>query len=63
LQDPTKFTQIGIFGLKMYHLATLFQKRVCFPDISQDVVIKAQMNFNSLQGDQIGRIFAVLNPH
>jgi hypothetical protein len=23
LQDPPKFTQIGIFGLKMYHLATL----------------------------------------
>jgi hypothetical protein len=25
LQDPPKFTQIGIFGLKIYHLATLFQ--------------------------------------
>jgi hypothetical protein len=23
LQDPPKFTQIGIFGLKMYNLATL----------------------------------------
>jgi hypothetical protein len=23
LQDPTKFTQIGILGLKIYHLATL----------------------------------------
>jgi hypothetical protein len=23
LQDPTKFSQIGIFGLKIYHLATL----------------------------------------
>jgi hypothetical protein len=23
LKDPTKFTQIGIFGLKIYHLATL----------------------------------------
>jgi hypothetical protein len=23
LLDPTKFTQIGIFGLKLYHLATL----------------------------------------
>jgi hypothetical protein len=23
LQDPSKFTQIGNFGLKMYHLATL----------------------------------------
>jgi hypothetical protein len=23
LQGPPKFTQIGIFGLKIYHLATL----------------------------------------
>jgi hypothetical protein len=23
LQDPTKFTKFGIFGLKIYHLATL----------------------------------------
>jgi hypothetical protein len=23
LKDPPKFTQIGIFGLKIYHLATL----------------------------------------
>jgi hypothetical protein len=23
LQDPPKFTQIGIFGLKLFHLATL----------------------------------------
>jgi hypothetical protein len=25
LQDPPKFTQIGILGLKIYHLATLLQ--------------------------------------
>jgi hypothetical protein len=25
LQDPAKFTQIGIFGLKTNHLATLMQ--------------------------------------
>jgi hypothetical protein len=25
LQDPPKFTQIGIFGLKIYHLATVPQ--------------------------------------
>jgi hypothetical protein len=25
LQDPPKFTQIGIWGLKMYHLATLIK--------------------------------------
>jgi hypothetical protein len=24
LKDPTKFAQIGIFGLKINHLATLF---------------------------------------
>jgi hypothetical protein len=27
LQDPPKFTQIWIFGLKIYHLATLAGKR------------------------------------
>jgi hypothetical protein len=27
LKDPPKFTQIGIFGLKKCHLATLLQKR------------------------------------
>jgi hypothetical protein len=27
LQDPVKFTQIGIFGLKTYHLATLLATR------------------------------------
>jgi hypothetical protein len=27
LQDPSKFTQIGIFGLDMCHLATLDLKR------------------------------------
>jgi hypothetical protein len=26
LQVPTKFAQIGIFGLKIYHLATLLLK-------------------------------------
>jgi hypothetical protein len=25
LQDPPKFTQIGIFGLKIYHLANLLK--------------------------------------
>jgi hypothetical protein len=28
LQDPPKFTQIGIFGLKIYHLATLLTTRI-----------------------------------
>jgi hypothetical protein len=27
-QHPTKFTQIGIFGLKIYHLATLVQSQI-----------------------------------
>jgi hypothetical protein len=27
LKDPPKFTQIGIFGLKICHLATLLYKR------------------------------------
>jgi hypothetical protein len=27
LKDPPKFTQIGIFGLKVYHLATLGHAR------------------------------------
>jgi hypothetical protein len=30
LQDPTKFTQIGIFGLKIYHLATLIERTKLF---------------------------------
>jgi hypothetical protein len=29
LQDPPKFTQIGIFGLKTNHLATLVLKPRC----------------------------------
>jgi hypothetical protein len=28
LQDPPKFTQIGIFRLKIYHLATLLETRL-----------------------------------
>jgi hypothetical protein len=28
LQAPKKFTQIGIFGLKIYHLATLACRRI-----------------------------------
>jgi IS30 family transposase len=27
LQDPPKFTQVGIFGLKTSHLATLVERR------------------------------------
>jgi hypothetical protein len=30
LQDPPKFTQIGIFGLKMHHLATLVLRHLNF---------------------------------
>jgi hypothetical protein len=28
LQDPSKFTQIWIFGLKKYHLATLIEGKI-----------------------------------
>jgi hypothetical protein len=28
LQAPEKFTQIGIFGLKIYHLATVEQEQI-----------------------------------
>jgi hypothetical protein len=31
LQDPTKFTQIAIFGLKIDHMATLVYRNKCFP--------------------------------
>jgi hypothetical protein len=31
LQDPPKFTQIWIFGLKIYHLATLLGRYVGIP--------------------------------
>jgi hypothetical protein len=30
LQGPPKFTQIAIFTLKMYHLATLLQSDIAF---------------------------------
>jgi hypothetical protein len=29
-QGPPKFTQIGIFGLKIYHLATLLETQILF---------------------------------
>jgi hypothetical protein len=43
-QGPPKFTQIGILGLKKYHLATVQLSNVC--------------SIDCLQGDQIWRIFA-----
>jgi hypothetical protein len=46
LQDTPKFTQIWIFGLKMYHLATL-EQRLFF-------------EMRRRQGDQIGRIIGRL---
>jgi hypothetical protein len=42
MQDPPKFTKVGIFGLKICHLATLLEKSLS----------------GLCQGDQIGRIFA-----
>jgi hypothetical protein len=35
LQDPQKFTPIAIFGLKMYHLATLVSARLDSADRHQ----------------------------
>jgi hypothetical protein len=35
LQDPPKFTQIRIFGLKIYHLATLLVGRTIYKDSFQ----------------------------
>jgi hypothetical protein len=32
LQDTPKFTQIGIFGLKIYHLATLLEVPLWFSE-------------------------------
>jgi hypothetical protein len=45
-QCPRRFSEIGIFGLKIHHLATLH-------------IIQMRLRMNSKgQGDQIGRIFA-----
>jgi hypothetical protein len=73
LQDSPKFTKIGIFGLKIYNLASLFQ----FPVVTRPVVhwpsfyfffypklgligtYLGRCNFpRPFQGDQIGRISA-----
>jgi hypothetical protein len=37
LQDPPKFTQIGIFGLKIFHLATLKMCAVRFGGNSDEM--------------------------
>jgi hypothetical protein len=47
LQDPPKFTQIGIFGLKIYNLATLHGEtrifQLCaFPDLEMPSRISAE---------------------
>jgi hypothetical protein len=49
IKGPWKFYQIEIFGMKMYHLATVY------------AAFKKVFAFESmgwLQGDQIGKIFA-----
>jgi hypothetical protein len=47
LQDPQKCTQIGIFGLKMCHLATLFQN----PDF---IPLPAEISPKKIGGSRIG---------
>jgi hypothetical protein len=49
LQDPPKFTQIGIFGLKICHLATVPDTR------NSDELLKpqAKLAFNEVAADSI----------
>jgi hypothetical protein len=51
LQEPAKFTQIWIFGLKANHLATLKSMR------GDHLGVGSCVHTNH-QGDRIGRIFA-----
>jgi hypothetical protein len=58
-----KSTQIGIFGLKTNHLATLGETpRPHFKGLRRNfrhfAVLRAALHFRSKQGDQIGRIYA-----
>jgi hypothetical protein len=45
-QDPPKFTQIGIFGVKLYHLATLlftcYQRNAGFSVSNIEVFVQVQ---------------------
>jgi hypothetical protein len=54
LQDPPKFTQIWIFGLKTNHLATLVATLDKLTHV--DVYFRDKLPFG--QSDQVGRIFA-----
>jgi hypothetical protein len=51
IKDPPKFTQIGIFGLKICHLATLDSSsfsswRVCVENLSPPVFVSLKLNYN-----------------
>jgi hypothetical protein len=42
-QGPPKFTQIGIFSLKIYHLATLHAMHVSFEPFIKPLIAKSQV--------------------
>jgi hypothetical protein len=51
LHDTPKFTQIGIFGMKLYHLATLFLKVIVWTcvvrrqNMTVDIFIQDEAEF------------------
>jgi hypothetical protein len=45
LQDLQKFTQIGIFGLKIYHLATLLRERIS--DFQPNMLLIKGQNYST----------------
>jgi hypothetical protein len=66
LHDTPKFTQIGIFGMKLYHLATLFLKVIVWTcvvrrqNMTVDIFIQDEAEFPdgsfSYQKSQFGYI-------
>jgi hypothetical protein len=61
LQDPTKFSQIGIFGLKTNHLATLLDfinySLTNFPTIAAIMSTLPPLRFGSKK--RINQVFVV----
>jgi hypothetical protein len=51
LQDPPKFTQIDIFGLKIFHLATLIDKFFNFQLVGSSISGSGPMLRNALTVD------------
>jgi hypothetical protein len=54
LQKPLKFTQIGIFGLEINHLATLYRLNANFPDTL--TAAKLPPNFPSEEVGEVDRL-------